>query len=76
MGEIADDLIDRMWDEYYDDDSTSTIRYYLSLHEKELRELCKKPKSKKIISIRNYHQPLSERQRYCLAVWAYKYTLD
>ncbi len=43
---------------------------YLTLSDDELRKECANAKSEKIVGIRNWPHKLSEKQRWCLAMWA------
>jgi hypothetical protein len=45
---------------------------YLTLSDGELRKECVKARDAKIVSIRDWPRKLSEKQRYCLAVWCAK----
>jgi hypothetical protein len=42
---------------------------YLKLSDEEIRRECAKARDAKIVSIRDWPNKLSEKQRYCLAVW-------
>lgn len=70
MGDAADDAYDKAMEEYED------ILLYLSCTNKELVEFTKMSRSPKIMGIRHYYNSysqLTEKQRFCLANWAYEH---
>lgn len=42
---------------------------YLTLSDEELRKECARARDAKIVGIRNWPHKLSDKQRFCLAVW-------
>ena len=69
MGDIADFMLDG-----YDGEDDGMGRCdptgYLHLSDAKLKQECSKARSAKIVSICSWPHKLSEKQRYCLAVWA------
>ena len=73
MGGAVDDAYNREMD------IQDEITRYSMLDNKILVEYTAKSCSPKIISIRKYfkiHNRLSDKQRYCLALWAYEHQFD
>jgi len=73
MGDAADDAYDREMG------IQEEITRYSMLDDEILVEYTAKSRLPKIISIHKYfkiHNRLSNRQRYCLAVWAYEHQFD
>lgn len=74
MGDAADYLTECMEDaEWSMDvdylDSYPRLVYYLHLTDDELRKETARSRNKKIMGIRKWPNKLSDKQRYCLAVW-------
>lgn len=71
MSEYVDDLLAECG---YPDDGMSQCdpAEYMDLSDEELRKECAASRDAKIVSIRNWPNKLSEKQRWCLAFWCAK----
>ena len=68
MGEITDMMLENYgWDD--DGMGRSDPDIYLRLSDEDLRAECTKARDAKIVSIRDWAHKLSEKQRFCLALW-------
>ncbi len=68
MGDIADYYLENCFTE--DDNGFFDAYDFLELSDEELKKGCLRSRSKKIMGIVRFADKLSDRQRYCLAVWA------
>ena len=71
MSEYVDDLLAACG---YPDDGMgqSEPAEYMTLSDEELRKECAAARDAKTVSIRNWPHKLSEKQRWCLAIWCAK----
>jgi hypothetical protein len=67
MSEYIDDLLECGFPD--DGMGPAAAADYLDMSDDELRKECARARNKKILGIRNWPHPLSEKQRWCLACW-------
>lgn len=70
MGDAADMVLEAAEGEWWA--LQDEIAYMLKKSDDELREATARSRTPKIASIRKWSGKLSDKQRYCLALWAVK----